>query len=111
MGIGAMRHRITFQAENPVSDGAGGQGDPWASPSVVATVWANIKPKSGNERFHGEQIEAAVTHMITIRHRTDITAKHRILFGARLFNIRSIRDRDDERTRYQVIMAVEGVVT
>ena len=44
-----MRHRITIQAENPTTDAGGGQTDPWASPTTVATVNACIEPMSGRE--------------------------------------------------------------
>ncbi len=110
-GVGALRHRLVIEAERPAGDGGGGQGaDPWANPITVATVWGKIVPLTGAETSRAARLEARVTHRITIRWRPGILAQYRIKFGGRVFNIRSIINRD-ERNRVLEILAEEGVAT
>jgi hypothetical protein len=41
------------------------------------------------------QQQADITHRVTIRHRSDVTAEHRILFGSRELNVRGVRDLEE----------------
>ena len=100
--------RITIQAENPTTDAGGGQTDPWASPTTVATVQACIEPMSGRELINAMQLQDAITHKITMRYRAGIIAKQRIAFGSRLFNIRAVIN-VEERNRFLELMVDEGV--
>lgn len=114
-GVGALRHRLVIEAEGPAGDGGGGQGaDPWANAIRVATVWGQIVPltgpRTGAETSRAARLEARVTHRITLRWRPGILARHRIRFGDRVFNIRSVTNRD-ERNRVLEILAEEGVAT
>ena len=109
--VGGLRHRLVIQAESPQADAGGGQGaDPWADPTSVATVWGRIEPLSGGERLRAMQLEDKVTHRITIRYRTGLTAKMRIAFGERVFNIRAVVDLE-ERNRLLELLCEEGVAT
>ncbi len=102
--LGAMRHRLVLQQEVKTADGGGGHGKTW---STYATVWGRLEPLSGAERLRAERLESPVTHRVTIRHRSGVTAAHRILFGTRAFNIASVRN-PDERGRFLEIWAIEG---
>lgn len=111
VAAGTLRHRLVLQAENPAADGGGGQGaDPWADPVTVATVWGRVEPVGGAERLRAMRLEGAVTHTVTIRHRTGVTAGMRILFGVRLLNIRAAID-VNERGRVLKLLCEEGVAT
>ena len=105
--IGRLRRRLTIQAESPSADGLGGQARAWTD---VATVWARVVPLSGSEQLHGMQLEARISHRITIRHRADVTARHRLRLGGRVFNIRAAVDRE-ERGRWLELLCEEGVAT
>lgn len=105
--IGRLRHRLTIEAPVETSDGGGGRSTGW---STVATVWGHVSALSGNERLRAMQLESRVSHRIVIRHRAEVTARHRIRFGARLFNIRAVIDRDQTR-RFLEVLAEEGVAT
>lgn len=105
--IGTLRHRVTIQSETRTADGAGGFTLTWAD---VATVWGAVEPLKGMERLRAQQIEAPVTHSVTIRHRTDVSTKERIKFGTRLFNIRDVIN-PDERDRWLELLCEEGVAT
>ena len=109
--VGALRHRLILQAENPAADGGGGQGaDPWASPVIVATVWGRVEPLGGAERLRAMRLEGHVTHRVTIRYRPGITAGLRVLFGVRALNIRAVID-VGERGRVLDLLCEEGVAT
>ncbi|MFQ5774190.1 MAG: phage head closure protein [Kiloniellaceae bacterium] len=107
--IGRLRHRLTIQAENPAADAGGGQGaDPWADPITVATVWGRVEPLTGGERLRAMQVQDRLSHRITIRHRPGITPRMRIVFGARVFNVRAVIN-PEERDRVLELLCEEGV--
>lgn len=103
-----LRHAIIIQEENATDDGGGGLTNPWANPVEVARARSCIEPLRGFERLRAQQLESPVTHKITLRYRAGIKAQHRILFGTRVFNIRSVIN-IEERNRWLEIMADEGV--
>ncbi len=106
--IGALRHHLTIEAERPVADTGGGQGDPWANPLTVAAVWGRVEPLSGNERLRALQLEDSVSHRVTIRYRDGVTARMRVVFGNRVFNIRAVIN-PEERNRFLELLCEEGV--
>jgi len=106
--LGALRHRVTIEAENASPDGAGGLTDPWANPTQVATVWAEVTPLGGGEQLRAMQLEDRVSHRIRMRYRTDVTPQHRFRLGTRTFNIRSVMN-ESERDRWLTILAEEGI--
>lgn len=109
--LGRLRHRLVLQRRNPVADGGGGEdGDPWAAPNVVATVWGAVEPLSGAERLSAMRLEGQVTHKITIRYRSGVDSDMRIVMGTRSFNIRAVMD-VGERRRYLELLCQEGVAT
>jgi SPP1 family predicted phage head-tail adaptor len=105
-----LRHVVEIQSESASGDGGGGQTGPWASPAIVATVRARVEPLRGDERPRAMQIEAALTHRVTIRHRPDVTARMRLIFDTRIFNIRAVID-VQEQGRFLDLMCEEGVAT
>ncbi len=106
--IGALRHRLTIEAERPLADTGGGQGDPWANPLTVAAVWGRVEPLSGNERLRALRLEDSVSHRVVLRYREGVTARMRIVFGARVFNIRAVIN-PEERNRTLELLCEEGV--
>lgn len=85
-----LRQRITLQQAQETADGAGGSSRSW---SDVATVWAELVPyrvSRGDERVLAEQLQAEVTHRVSLRYRSDVTVDMRISYAGRLFNIRSV---------------------
>lgn len=102
---GDLRHRVTIQQETNTPDSRGGNAVSWAA-ITNGTCWASVEPMKAYERFQHAQIQHAVTHKVTVRHRTDITAGMRVLFGSRTFEIQGIR-RPDERNRYLILECEE----
>ena len=104
MRIGDLRKRVTLQTESSVSDNAGGYTLSWAD---VATVWADIVPTSMSEVIMAQRLEGHVTHRVTIRYRSDITADMRVMYGARIFNVRGYMNKD-ENNRWIELLVEEG---
>ena len=96
-----LRHRITFQEPNDTADGAGGVTRGW---SDVATVWAEVIPlRSGNDE---SLLDAEMQGTTRLR----ITTAMRIVFGTRLFNIRSVVNAEEASVILE-ITAEEGVAS
>jgi SPP1 family predicted phage head-tail adaptor len=107
MSLGKMRHRIKIQSRDTTSDGAGGYSSSW---DEFDEIWAYMKPASARENFKGMQIAEEKSYEFTIRYQSGISAGQRLKYGSRLFNIKSVLNRD-ERNRYLDILAEEGVAT
>ena len=105
--VGKMRYRVKLQSSTNTTDAGGGISQVWA---LVANLWADIKPTSGSESYRQGQVQESTTHEVTIRYRSDIYTKYRILFGTRAFNIKHIKN-IEERDRYLLLSCVEGVAT
>ncbi|MGB1540582.1 MAG: phage head closure protein [Rickettsiales bacterium] len=107
--VSSLRHRI--EIESPVlTPIGGGQYDlGWSN---FATVWAAIEPAQSRivnvEKLRDEQLETPVSHRIRLRFMEGITTKMRIVFGGRVFNIRSVIN-PDERNEFLLLLAEEQV--
>lgn len=84
MNPGKLRHKIDIQELASIPDGGGGKQEAWVT---FLSAWASIDPLSGRELFAAMQIQSTASHKIKMRYRPGITAKHRIVFGTRIFNI------------------------
>ncbi len=104
MTIGNLRKRVTFQSETPTTDSAGGYALVWTD---VANAWAEIKPASGNQYFVDGHLESHITHHITLRYQSGITAEMRMIYNNRLFNIRAVLN-TDESNRWLELLVEEG---
>jgi len=105
---GAMDQSITFQRQAATSDGGGGETYTWADFSTDATVWANIKAKSGRESVDEGRVNATFTVLFTVYHRSDVLVTDRIVWNGTNYNIRGIRDEGGRELRL-VIESERGV--
>ena len=88
MRAGALRHQIIIQSVAETPD-ASGSPEVW---STFATVSAAYEPQSGKESMTEDQEQATLTTRFRIRYLSGVTAKMRISFDSRIFDIRSIVD-------------------
>tara|TARA_Y100000114_G_C11699402_1_gene297661 strand:+ start:623 stop:961 length:339 start_codon:yes stop_codon:yes gene_type:complete len=112
MSVGQLNRRLHFQTQTRTSDGGGSQSVAY---SDSFSTFGQIQPKRGQETQFGDQLEERITHIITIRHRTDVNHKLRIQYRptndiTRTFNIKRVLSKND-RKRYLDIEVVEGVAT
>ena len=88
MEAGKLRHRLTIQQDAGTTQDASGQTtSDW---DEYRTVWAEIQPVSGLERWRAQQMQAETTHLISIRHLAGVTTKMRGLFKGRTFEFLSV---------------------
>lgn len=106
--IGKLSHRIVIEKAELTSDGMGGQSETW---SPFATLWAEIRPLKAWQQAHADTLEHRVTHQIRIRYRSGITSDMRVSFDSRIFQIKSIKDADDERKKFLLLMSEEGAAS
>jgi SPP1 family predicted phage head-tail adaptor len=71
-------------------------------------LWAAVTPLSARGAVEAVALAATVTHRITLRARTDVTTRHRLRQGARVFRIVTLRDPDGSG-RFIEIQAQERV--
>lgn len=111
MKIGPLRHRITIQTASTTQDAAGEETGTLANLASVPTVWADVRPASGNERFIGaaEQEQATLTHKVTIRYRTDLSVEMIVLWETRRLKIQSIQEPSGKREN--LLLLCEEVLT
>lgn len=105
MIIGKRQKRVAVQSRQTVRTDMGSAIHSWVTDT---TIWAHIAPASGKELYAGEQVNAEVTHKITIRFYAALTTKNRFLYGTRVFNINFIKN-IDERDCYQECLCKEVV--
>ncbi|MBX9989052.1 head-tail adaptor protein [Phreatobacter oligotrophus] len=100
---GILRHRLYVEAPYEVPDGAGGVTRAF---ETVGLVWGLIEPLGGTELLAEERLVQRLTHRIILRRFAGLTAAHRLRKGARLFDIRAIRE-DVPARSYLTLLAEE----
>jgi SPP1 family predicted phage head-tail adaptor len=104
MQAGRLRHRVTIQQEAVIKGALGGQAKSWVD---VVTVWEAVEPIRGREFFAAQQVNSEVTHRVTIRYRTGVTAKMRLVFQGRVLDISAPPIDVEERHRDLQLMCIE----
>lgn len=108
MRVGALRHQVTVERPVRAQDAAGAVTTTWTS---VATPWAAVEPIRGQERFLAQQVAADVTHKITLRYESALSAMtpaYRVSLGARRFDLLAVMDPGERDTTIECL-AVERV--
>ena len=107
-------NKITIQTSTPTGDSYGGQTITWTN---TYTVYAIVNSKNVREIFENGQLVSKVIHQMIIRYHSGLsntlsTAKLRISFDNRLFNVIGIRNLDktmkSEGLDFQELTAIEG---
>jgi head-tail adaptor len=93
---GRLKTRLMIQAPSELDDGQGGVTRTF---TTVATVWAAVTPVAA--RATGDAVEAdaagaTARYRIVLRSNFSLTLQHRLVDGARVYRIASVRDLDDK---------------
>lgn len=104
MQAGRLNSRVTIKQ---LTDGQDEIGQPIQTWTDLATVWANIKHKSGAESIKADQDVSIVQASIRIRRRADVTAAMRVHHGAAVYEIKAVLP--DEQRREHVDLVCEIV--
>ena len=99
MRTALLRKRITLQRRSTANDALGQEVLAW---SDVATVFAQVEQLSGRELMTANAEYAENVARITIRFRTDVVEKMRILYGAVVYDITSVSDIDGTKRELQL---------
>ena len=104
---GQLRHRITIQSATETQDT---YGEPIKTWSTFLTTWASVEPLKGREYWESQQINAQLSHKITMRHYPGLNPKMRVSWDDRTFKINTIMN-DFERDKKIVMMVTETVTS
>lgn len=100
MKRGARNKRIELQ-QAVAAKAASGAGVPeW---TVFAGLWAHIRTLSGHERFGAGQPSATLTHEVSIAYIPGVTPALRVLYDARIFDIKDVRDVDEAHLEIRML--------
>lgn len=102
---GQLDQMVIIQSYRESPDGMGGNEVTWRD---VGRAWANVKAGSGNEELNDSRTNATGNYTFTIRNRSDLDERMRIIWGGSFYNIRSIF-REGGRALYLKIDAERGV--
>ena len=103
--ISELRHRVTFQKRDFVSDGQGGADETWVD---VITVWASFQPKAGSRLNFAERIEARTTAQVIIRDLgSQINEDMKVIFNGKENQIRAIDRFENNKSFFQSIDVID----
>ncbi|WP_370228331.1 head-tail adaptor protein [Cognatishimia sp.] len=110
MGLPNLNRVLALEAPEQVADGAGGFSETW---TVLGTLWAEVKPRTGRDREREAVGAARVDYRITVRALPVGEAARpmpgqRFRDGVRLFRIVAVADQD-AAGRYLTCFAREEV--
>jgi SPP1 family predicted phage head-tail adaptor len=96
MNPGELDRRITVQT---LTESVDDYGQLVQSFSTLASLWAKVEEKSGNEGDHEDQIKAVKNVAFTVRHRNDINERMRVVYNSNTYLIQAVIY-SDQRNRF-----------
>lgn len=87
MIVGRLDRRITIEQPTASQDA---YGEPVESWGALATVWAQVQPLRGEERFEAQQVGAERTVRFRIRYRSDVTEQMRVVYDGDVYDITAV---------------------
>lgn len=111
MKLPRLNRRLTLEAPQKVSDGAGGYQTTWVP---LGQLWASLQPRGGGERESDAAPISAVSYKIIVRgapqgNPARPAPDQRFRDGARIFRIRAVTESDADGM-YLTCFADEEVV-
>jgi head-tail adaptor len=100
---GRLDRRLVLEAPAETPDGAGGVARDY---TAVATIWAEVTPLEAHREVIAAGAGGSRAYRILVRAGPDITMRHRLRDGTRVFRIVSVREADASR-RFLEISAEE----
>lgn len=97
LAAGELRHRITIEHHVDLQDEAGEPIEQWQDIPSQARVWAKREDLEGRELFQAQQINAQVATQFTIRWRTDVDARMRVVSDGIAYHIEAVQDPEGRR--------------
>lgn len=92
--IGALRTRLVLEAPTESPDGAGGVTRRF---DAMMVVWGKVSLLKGSETLVAGVPGQVLSHRVTLRWRSGVTAAMRLRLGARILAIRAVYDPGEAR--------------
>jgi SPP1 family predicted phage head-tail adaptor len=99
---GDLDRRLVLEAPVETPDGAGGVTRGYQS---VATLWAAVTPHAVHGAVAAGAAGATATHRIVIRAGREVTTRHRLRDGARIYRIVAVTEHAGRAPRFIEIRA------
>lgn len=96
MRAGQLKNRVTIQQQSTVQDSIGQPVNTW---TTYATVWADIRHKSGVEAIKSGEVTSTVKASVRVRYKSGITAAMRVAHGSVVYQIKAVL-RDEQNKDY-----------
>ncbi len=103
MDIGRLNKRITIQSQSASYDAAGQQVDTW---TTFATVWANIRHKSGTETIKADVLTSTVKASMRIRYLTGVNAGMRVVYQNTVYRIEAVLPHVEDKRYVDLVVEV-----
>lgn len=97
---GALRRRLLLEHPERIDDGGGGSDIVW---QPVASLWASIEARNGDERVDAGRLASRVSHDVLLRYRPGVLPEMRFRLGERVFHILAVLEPDDRRRRLKAL--------
>ena len=101
MKAGTLRHTVDIRTLGS-STGGGSRGQTTAEWETAETTQAAIVTLGGAELTAARELVPAATHMVTMRYTANVTRQARIRFGARVFKIEHVDNREERNREMQL---------
>ena len=101
INAGELRNKVSLQNYDETRSAS---GHPTRTYATYASVWAKFRTLSGTERMAAQQVSGVITHEVTIRYRSDVHVDHRILWGTRYFDIKDVRNVDEQNEQIRMLV-------
>lgn len=101
MQAGKLRKRVVIQTSAVTADSF---GEPTATWTSAATVWASVEPLNGRELLRAQEVNAEVTVRVTMRYNTYASQTARLLVGgSRLLDINSLINHEERNEELELL--------
>ncbi len=113
---GDLNRRIkiySYNADDAVSDEAGGFEDVWGTKegwTHVCDAWASVRPASERAQEYAEKMMVTISHTVLVRYNSAIKSDQSIKYDGRKLDIQTIRN-FDESNKYLQLMCIEDTGT
>ena len=103
MRIGPLRHRLTIEEYEVLSNDIGVESRQW---KTLETVWGSIEVLTGKEYISPLGTKEEISVKITVRYFKELNSKMRITFKDRIFKIEGIIN-PEERNIMLILLCSE----
>lgn len=105
MRNGTLNSYVTVKYRTGELDGIGQPVDTWIE---LASMWANIRNRSGAESIRADQEASMVRTSIRIKWRDDVTSAMRVYDGAKVYEIKAVLPAEDTLDRVDLVCEIKN---